>query len=491
MKKSVCIILALLMLLAATGCGKNNKRKPIELTLSSEDSEEIMRAAGIHLPPAEEAAGAGTVVKWFSWINLFENFSEDEIVQTGYYTFREKYGGKINWIETTYDDRNTDLATLVLTSQSPDMTNAGTAMHATFPMNVIKDMYQPVDKWIDYENDPLWKEMKDAGEYYVLGGKHFAIVYDLTFKDVIPYNRRVMTEYGYDDPWQLYLNDEWTWDVFYDMCIDFNDPDSDRFAVDGWYVTCSIVEESTGHYIIERDENGHYYANLDDPVIERAHDLIYNLAKNDCIYRVGNDYWGINSYGGSASNYGYRVKDGLTLFWPCDDEGFVRPVEELKRTFGDVTDGEFMICPLPRDPNGDGVYYLNAMPDAFNLIKGAPNPDGAVLLAMCTRFKIMDPTVVRIDRKQLREKYYWSDEMLEAWDECMKLVRENVRVYYTGNLTDNVEQLYNQFDWGVMRTGGANTYTQIREQNRDTLQYYLDELNDQIDSYVYEADLET
>ena len=484
MKRIIALLLAAILLMAATGCGKE-KRKPIQLTLSTEDSEAIMRAAGIRLPDAEVAPGAHSVVKWFSWIDMFQNYSEDEIIQTGYYTFQQKYGGSIEWVETTYDTRNTDLANLLMSDSSPDMTNAGTAMHATFPMNVVKGMYQPVDQWIDYENDPLWKDMKDAGAYYILGGKHFAIVYDLTFKDVIPYNRRVMNEYGYDDPWELYLNDMWTWDVFKEMCLDFNDPDDNRFAVDGWYVTCSLVEESTGHYIIERDDEGHYFANLDDPVIERAHNLVYELAKNDCMFRVGNDYWGINSYGGSASNYGYRVKDGLTLFWPCDDEGFIRPVEELKNTFGDVTDGEFMICPLPRDPDGDGIYYLNAMPDAYNLIKGAENPEGAVLLAMCTRFKIMDPTVVNIDRKQLKEKYFWSEEMLRAWDECMDLVRANVRLYYTGNLTDRVEQLYNQFDWGVMRTGGSNTFTQIREQNRDTLEYYLDDLNAQIDNYVY------
>ena len=484
MKRIIAIMLTLLMVVSVVGCGKK-KRQPIQLTLSTEDSEAIMRAAGIVLPDAEAAPGAGTVVQWYSWIDMFQNYSDEEIVQTGYWTFQQKYGGSIKWVETTYDTRNTDLANLLVAGTPPDMTNAGTAMHATFPLNVTKGMYQPVDAWVDYENDPLWMEMKDAGDYYVLGGRHFAIVYDLTFKDVIPYNRRVMNEWGFDDPWQLYLNDEWTWDVFYDMCLDFNDPDDNRFAVDGWYVTCSLVEESTGHYIIERDENGHYISNLDDPIIEQAHNLVYNIAKNDCMFRVGNDYWGINSYGGSASNYGYRVKDGLTLFWPCDDEGFVRPVEELKNTFGDVTDGEFMICPLPRNPDGDGIYYLNAMPDAFNLINGAPNPEGAVLLAMCTRFKIMDPTVVSIDRKQLKEKYFWSEEMLTAWDECIDLVKANVRLYYTGNLTDRVEQIYNQFDWGVMRTGGANTFTQLKEQNADSLEYYLDELNAMIDEYAY------
>lgn len=219
MKRIIALLLAALMMMAVTGCGKQ-KRQPIQLTLSTEDSEAIMRAAGIRLPDESTAAGAHSVVQWFSWIDMFQNYSEDEIVQTGYYTFQQKYGGSIDWIQTTYDTRNTDLAALLVSDNPPDMTNAGTAMHATFPMNVVRGMYRPVDEWIDYENDPLWKDMKDAGDYYLLGDKHFAIVYDLTFKDVIPYNRRVMNEYGYDDPWELYLNDMWTWDVFEEMCLD-------------------------------------------------------------------------------------------------------------------------------------------------------------------------------------------------------------------------------------------------------------------------------
>ena len=34
-------------------------------------------------------------------------------------------------------------------------------------------------------------------------------------------------------------------------------------------------------------------------------------------------------------------------------------------------------------------------------------------------------------------------------------------------------------------SAASNTFTQIREQNRDTLEYYLDDLNAQIDNYVY------
>ena len=50
MKRFLAIALALVLVVAFAGCGKSKKRVPIELTLSTEDSEAILKAAGIRLP---------------------------------------------------------------------------------------------------------------------------------------------------------------------------------------------------------------------------------------------------------------------------------------------------------------------------------------------------------------------------------------------------------------------------------------------------------
>ena len=51
-KRIIAIILAAILVVALVGCGKQ-KRKIIQLTLSTEDSEAILGAAGIKLPAAE------------------------------------------------------------------------------------------------------------------------------------------------------------------------------------------------------------------------------------------------------------------------------------------------------------------------------------------------------------------------------------------------------------------------------------------------------
>ena len=66
MKRIIAIALVLIMVFALVGCG-SNKRQIVEVTLSTEDAEAILAAAGITLPDAEVTAAAGTTVDWFSW----------------------------------------------------------------------------------------------------------------------------------------------------------------------------------------------------------------------------------------------------------------------------------------------------------------------------------------------------------------------------------------------------------------------------------------
>ena len=96
MKRVLALALALVLIFALVGCGKQT-RQIVHVTLSTEDAEAILAAAGITLPPVETAAGANSTVKYLSWYDGFHNYDEAEIVNTGYFTFTEKYGGEVEW----------------------------------------------------------------------------------------------------------------------------------------------------------------------------------------------------------------------------------------------------------------------------------------------------------------------------------------------------------------------------------------------------------
>ncbi len=471
MKRILAVFLALLMIVTVVGCGKK-KRQPIQLTLSTEDSEAILRAAGITLPDAENAPGAGSHVKWYSWYDPLENYNEDEIVNTGNWTFKNKYNGTVEWVECVYENYYDDLANYLTAGTPPDATQATSGVMALYPMNCIKGMIQPVDPYVDLE-DPLWVGMKEFADKFMLGGQHYHMVTDVSFDNVVCYNRRVMNEWGFDDPADLYYNDEWTWDVFYDMCMDFSDGDEDRYALDG-YAYAGGLMESTGQQLFGLNDEGIFVGNIDSPEIERSQQLVYDLVKNGCTYQNGG--WALRGDG-----FGNGMSDGKCLFYIIATWAFTGRVEEITPIWGDVSQNEVMFAPLPRDPQGDGIYYLHSGISGYSIIKGSFNPEGVALLASCERFKIIDPTVVNIDKKQLREIYLWNDEMLDMYDECYELAAAHPMMNLTNNLPDNLGNAIAGLQNGTIHGGSEpSSWAQLKEKYGEQIEYYIEELNQTI-----------
>ncbi|MCD8107693.1 MAG: ABC transporter substrate-binding protein [Oscillospiraceae bacterium] len=478
MKKIIALALAVIMILALVGCGSTS-REIVQLTLSSEDSEKILAAAGIMLPDAEDTDAAGTTIQWFSWYDDFHNYSDEEIVNTGYWTFTNKYGCEVEWIECTWSTRFDELANLVLSSQSPDFYPGNSN---TFPIRVLKGMFQAVDTYVDYD-DPLWAGMKEyTYSYYSLKGRPYIICYDNATGDVVIYNRRVMEEFGYDDPAELYYNDEWTWDVFYEMCVDFSDEDEDRYALDGWFYFTGLIYSSGTTPVIYNTETHHYESNIDDPRLERAANLLYDLSKNDCVYPWWNNNWSLrNGIEGSG------MKEGLLLFYIGGIDEITGTVSEISAVWGDITDGEVMFAPLPRDDDGDGKYYTESYPSGYCIVTNASNPEAVALLAACDRFKVLDPTVISVDEMQLRDTYLWTQEMLDMYETVYDLCTDpdSILVGIDG-VSDKLSSVISSFTAGY-HYEEVSTWAQLKESYSDMLDYYIDELNSQIDEFDPEA----
>ncbi len=479
MKRFIAILLAAILILALVGCG-SKRREIIELTLSTEDAEAILLAAGVKLPDENETPAAGSTIQWFSFWDGFHNYGDDEVVNTGYWTFKNKYGCEIEWVETTWADSNADLANLVLSGKSPDFAQAGEGI---FPSGALKGMYRPVDDFIDYD-DPLWEGVRDfAMDYYSLNGRPYFIITDSTFDKVICYNRRIMTEWGFDDPAELYYNDQWTWNEFYEMCADFSNRDEDRFALDGWFFPAGIMHSSGTNIVSYDPEQMKFVSNVDDPRLERAENLLYDLTKNECAYPISENGWKQrNDVNGSG------MKDGLLLFYIAGVWSFQTTVDETAAVFGDVREGELMLVPLPRDDEGDGKYHLESGVVGYTLVKGGQNPEGVALYCACERFKVLDPTVVNIDRRQLKEIYLWSDEMLEMWDECYRISSEAYKngeaIVLYGDGLGNANSAASQFETQGF-SPDVKTWAQLKEANGDALEYALEELNSEISSFTY------
>lgn len=482
MKKVLAVFLTAILIIALVGCG-GNKRTPIELTLSTEDAEAILAAAGILLPDAESAPGAGTTIEWYSWFDDFHNYSENEVINTGYFTFREKYGCDIQWTECVWNDRFSQLAALMLGGTSPDFYNAESE---NFPYYAIHGTFQPVNDYIDLD-DPLWSGIADyMRNYFSLGNDIYLLCTDLYFGSILAYNRRVINEWGFDDPAELFYNNEWTWNEFYDMCIDFSDPDSKTYALDGWFYS-GALQRSCGLPIISYDlETKSFVSNMDNPALERAGNLLYDLNKNEAIWPYySNGYKVRNQGSSSAADFGDGLKEGLLLFSCGGPYHITGPVDEISAEYADVTANELMFVPMPRDPDGDGSQFVESDPMGYCIVNNAPNPEGVALLAMCDRFKAIDPTVMSVDRMQKVEKYLWTDEMLEMYDTCIELANSGMVVlaYNENALGSDLGSICTEIERNGMQSN-AVTWAQIKEQNEDRITYFLEDLNSEINDFI-------
>lgn len=483
-KRIMAVAFVVIMVVALIGCG-SQRRERLELTLSTEDSEAILNAAGIHLPTVEEAPGAGTTVKWYSNWDFYQ-YSEDELTNLGFFTFKERYGCDAEWIEfPSWEERYTHLANLVLADSSPDFTPSSADI---FPLRALRGMIQPIDDYVDY-SDPLWGDMGDyAKKYFSIGDRTYFIIYDMMFNIVCPYNPRVIEEYGYDDPAELYANDDWTWDKFAEMCYDFTDADQDRYALDGWYYSRAIMRSTGISTVSLNPETGRFESNLDDPRLERAASILYDLNKAETCYPWWNGWTLRNGTDGGG------MKEGLCLFQPIGAWGFTsNGYESVTAVWGDTKNNEIMFVPMPRDPQGDGIYYMDATASGYAVIQGAQNPQAVGLLAMCDRFKTVDPTVDNIDRVQYEKKLYWNEQMLEMFDECYALANadpDHIIIAYAddsnGGLGEKIGSIITTVDDNGHATsaGGALSWAQIKEGQGDTLQYEIDNLNAEIDAYI-------
>ncbi len=395
----------------------------------------------------EEKLENGTV-KWLSFWDLNPANGKPKSVELE--LFETKYGGKIEYVPTTYETRYSDLSTKVLGGDSPDLFPA--ADLDTFPGKAINGMFEPFDDYLDFSTDEWSVGAKKLSDMHMLGGKHYVSVVSTDAGCVCIYNKKVVEENGLTDPAELLENGEWDWNTFKDMCMQFSDPDNGKYGFDGWWFEINFLL-TTGTPVIDvRD--GQIVSHLTSNEMERAENFMLDLNRNNIPLPKAEYNW---------VEQPQRVSEGLTLFYPC---GIWALYETDLTKFG--AEGDIMFVPMPRDPEADN-YYLPSGVDAYALCKGAPNPEGAAAFMRCKLAAVKDENGQAIAEKQYREDYGWTDEMIDMWHTTKELTNENPIIDFYAGVSPDVYNLvhnpikdtsYNGKDWSTTRdeiTGAVDT----------------------------------
>lgn len=424
-------------------------------TVTSLKAEEAQKVAEIEMEVEELE---NKEVKWFSFWDI--NPVGGKAKPVALELFEKNYGGKITYIPTTWENKYSDLATLVLGGDSPDMFPASD--FDTFPGKTVAGMFDPLDDYVDFDSD-MWSDgCKQINELFTFGGKHYIAATSTDCGVVCIYNKRVVAENGLTDPAELLADGNWNWNTFKEMLSEFTDRESGKFGYDGWWFEPAFML-TTGVPSIGM-ENGKIVSNIMSPELERVENFMLDLKKDDLPFPHAEYDWNV---------FKNRIGEGTTLFWP---EGIYSLTEGDLSPFGE--DDEVMFVPLPKDPSAD-EYYLPTSMYATALCKGAKNPKGVAAYINCLLISVNDETADEVTLNQYKEDYGWSDEMLEMYKTVQDLTNAHPVIDFYPSINTDVYDLmhnplkdtaYNGKDWATTRSEIA-----------DPVQIQIDEMNKQIE----------
>ncbi len=372
--------------------------------------------------------------------------------------FQTQYGGRIEFIQTTWEGRFDSLANLIAADESPDMFSA--ADMDVFPKGVINKMFEPIDNYVDLDSE-LWASMKDVNEQFAFGGKHYVGAITTNSQCAMFYNKKTIAENGLDDPVELLAQGNWNWDTFWNMMIKFCDRDQDKFAIDGWWFEGGF-SLTTGYPYVGM-EDGKIVHNLDNPIIERAQEYMLNMKLNDLPCPKGERGWQI---------YPSDVKNGKTLFYPVGVYALY-PYNNIIQDLGEEME-DVMLVPMPKCTYTD-EYYLPAVVVGYSICKGAKNPEGVGAYLNCEMASIDSEAGKEIGRRQAFEEHGWTQEQYDMFELVQEMTNEHPVFEFYSAVTEAVNEAIHNPMKECYNNGVS--WTQTKESIRNEVQSYLDDAN--------------
>lgn len=349
-----------------------------------------------------------TRIKWMAWWEIDETAANAEL-------FKEVYGipengmpvsenydhtGRIfDYIYTDYNSRYDKLATAIQSGDSPDLFPFEIR---DYPYGALQGRYQPIDGIIDLTTDK-WASAKDVMDMFVLNGKYYCAIYEISFDSLLYYRKSVIEDAGLEDPRELFENDNWTWDTFLEMIRAFQKSGDDRFATMGYNTEIELLV-STGTPIVSI-EDGKLVNNMNSANVQRAMDLLTTMQSENLRWPIQENGWSLNPKLWAQGNILFYANGGT---WEFEGDGGLKKFAD-RFSWGD---DEICVVPYPRDPQADKYYHFMKQ-DALMWCKGSTNANGVAAWIDCCVTTALDPEVTAASRKQAKDKYGWSDYNLD------------------------------------------------------------------------------
>lgn len=414
-KKILALAVALTSVFAVAGCGSTGDSSSKVSTVKKVKVEDTQEIEAI---PDD----AQKTIRWMGTydLNPDEKKGEDKSVEM---TLFNNKGGKVEYTRVTDSEKFDQLASAIMAQQNvPDIFKYE---WMAFPAQVLKDMYQPVD-------------------------------------DIV----------NFDDPYELYQNNEWNWDNWYDMMSEFvsNAPaDVERFGINGWFQTQVI--QQTGKTMVNYDGEK-FTNNINDPDIERAEDLLYQVGKNNLV----NGNW--------LGNAKQALKDGNLLF-------YCMGTWAMTGNNGPSDADTWRVVPVPSDPNTDEKYMTSDM-TAYMWVRGSTAKEAVKCWYECCRMANTDETYKENGKEKfLNANPNWTEDMYQVIVDCSSSEYNQVFDYGYGISSTMSDDNANEDGNCVTRklyeytnkaddNGKQFSWTELRESYSATVDAELKTINDAV-----------
>ena len=405
--------------------------------------------------------GSEKELEWLSYFDINPTKKEPE-KRTDLTLFEEK-GGKIKYSQTSSMNKYDKLAARLMSNNPPDMFWYEQSM--TFPANCIKEMFQPVDDYIDL-NAPLWQDVSEAMEIYNFNGKHYEIVNSVSAEAVVIYNKQTISEQGLDDPWELYQAGEWNWDTFEKMLEQYCDPDADQWGLDGFWAEKALFLSAGVPSVQSVD--GRLKTNLNDATVEKAMNFGYDLYNKGLVMDRSLFDW---------NEQPQFMGEGKELFYIIGAWG----VQSNPDTWNTKIPVENLgLAPVP-SPEGSDPYQAATL-DGWVICKGAANPEGVALFADCTRLANTNDEAIAIADQKMKDDYQWTEELIAINKEINDLARQYPVVDLATGVSTDVASLTTDggSQIGLRAAFHGVEWATNREEISDVVDMLVQEVDDQL-----------
>jgi len=468
-KKLLAMLTAVMTVFGVTACGSSSSsgsstETTAETTTTTQKPVAVSDTSAID--SIDENAQKDLV--WMGTYDLNPAKGANKSVEM---TLFNNKGGTITWKVVTDSEKFSSLATAVISNDAPDIFKYE---WLAFPSQVLKNMYQPVDDIVNFD-DPLWVETKETADQFVLNNKHYVAPISFSVGTLFMYDQNVIESENLDDPYELYTKGEWNWDTWYNLMDKFvtSAPDGEtRFGINGWFQP-QIIQQ-TGKTMITY-ENGEFKNNLNDADIERAENLLYEISKNGMIQ---------GDWKGGARNA--LIEEDILFYcmgpWALTGNNGPQETDNYK------------VVPVPPDPRATGKYMTSDMM-AYMWVKGSTAKEAVKTWYECCRIANTEPEYLENSKEIfLNANPAWDEEMYQVLADASSGEYKQIFDYGYGispTLSDDgasadgscvTRKLYEKV-YSADENGTPYTWTSLRGTYESIVNNELKQINDAVKSF--------